>query len=111
MAPRAYWKGHLRLSLVSISVEMYNAVETKNEISFRQKLSNTDPRQKVKNWKEKELHEPARQICTLLEDGPLHIDQISEKLNRGGNEVLVDLLELEFSDCVSQKAGKVFELK
>jgi len=36
MAPRAYWKGHLRLSLVSISVEMYNAVETKNEISFRQ---------------------------------------------------------------------------
>jgi DNA end-binding protein Ku len=36
MAPRAYWKGHLRLSLVSIPVEMYNAVETKNEISFRQ---------------------------------------------------------------------------
>ena len=36
MAPRAYWKGHLRLSLVSIPVEMHNAVETKNEISFRQ---------------------------------------------------------------------------
>jgi DNA end-binding protein Ku len=36
MAARAYWKGHLRLSLVSIPVEMYNAVETKNEISFRQ---------------------------------------------------------------------------
>ena len=36
MAPRAYWKGHLRLSLVSIPVEMFNAVETKNEISFRQ---------------------------------------------------------------------------
>jgi len=36
VAPRAYWKGHLRLSLVSIPVEMYNAVETKNEISFRQ---------------------------------------------------------------------------
>ena len=36
MAPRAYWKGHLRLSLVSIPVEMYNAVESKNEISFRQ---------------------------------------------------------------------------
>jgi DNA end-binding protein Ku len=36
MARRAYWKGFLRLSLVSIPVEVYNAVETKNEISFRQ---------------------------------------------------------------------------
>ncbi len=34
MAARAYWKGHLRMSLASIPVEMYNAVETKNE--FRQ---------------------------------------------------------------------------
>lgn len=33
---RAYWKGHLRLSLVSIPVEIYNAVESKAEISFRQ---------------------------------------------------------------------------
>jgi DNA end-binding protein Ku len=34
--PRAYWKGYLRLSLVSIGVEIYNAVESKSEISFRQ---------------------------------------------------------------------------
>lgn len=33
---RAYWKGFLRLSLVSIPVEIYNAVEFKSEISFRQ---------------------------------------------------------------------------
>jgi DNA end-binding protein Ku len=33
---RAYWKGHLRLSLVSISVEVFNAVESATEISFRQ---------------------------------------------------------------------------
>jgi DNA end-binding protein Ku len=33
---RAYWKGHLRLSLVSIGVEIYNAIESKGEISFRQ---------------------------------------------------------------------------
>jgi DNA end-binding protein Ku len=33
---RAYWKGYLRLSLVSIAVEIYNAVESKSEISFRQ---------------------------------------------------------------------------
>lgn len=33
---RTYWKGFLRLSLVSIAVEVYNAVESKSEISFRQ---------------------------------------------------------------------------
>ena len=36
MAVRAYWKGYLRLSLVSIAVELYTAVDTKAEISFRQ---------------------------------------------------------------------------
>jgi DNA end-binding protein Ku len=36
MAARAYWKGFLRLSLVSIAVEVYTAVDTKAEISFRQ---------------------------------------------------------------------------
>ncbi len=33
---RAYWKGYLRLSLVSIGVEIYNAVESGAAISFRQ---------------------------------------------------------------------------
>lgn len=33
---RAYWKGYLRLSLVTIAVEVYNAVESKSEIGFRQ---------------------------------------------------------------------------
>jgi DNA end-binding protein Ku len=33
---RAYWKGFLRLSLVSIGVQLYNAVDSKSEISFRQ---------------------------------------------------------------------------
>jgi len=33
---RAYWKGFLRLSLVTIGVEIYNAVENKADISFRQ---------------------------------------------------------------------------
>jgi DNA end-binding protein Ku len=35
-SPRAYWKGFLRLSLVSIGVQIYNAIESKSEISFRQ---------------------------------------------------------------------------
>ena len=33
---RAYWKGYLRLSLVTIGVEIYNGVESASEISFRQ---------------------------------------------------------------------------
>lgn len=33
---RAYWKGYLRLSLVTIGVEIYNAVESQSDISFRQ---------------------------------------------------------------------------
>lgn len=36
MAPRALWKGQLRLSLVSIPVEMYSATKTGASISFRQ---------------------------------------------------------------------------
>ncbi len=38
MAPsgRAYWKGFLRLSLVSIGVEVYNAEEKKSDIHFNQ---------------------------------------------------------------------------
>lgn len=36
MAPRPVWKGQLRLSLVSIAVEMYTATVTGTRISFRQ---------------------------------------------------------------------------
>ena len=35
-AARAYWKGFLRLSLVTIRVEVFNAIESQAEISFRQ---------------------------------------------------------------------------
>jgi DNA end-binding protein Ku len=36
MAARAYWKGFLRLSLVSISVEVFNAEDRKADVSFHQ---------------------------------------------------------------------------
>lgn len=35
-APRAYWKGHLRLSLVSIDVALYAATERDNAVPLRQ---------------------------------------------------------------------------
>lgn len=36
MAMRAYWKGHLRLSLVNIGVELYSATSSSKTISLRQ---------------------------------------------------------------------------
>lgn len=36
MAARAYWRGFLRLSLVSISVEVFNAEDRKADVSFHQ---------------------------------------------------------------------------
>ncbi len=36
MAARAYWKGFLRLSLVSVAVDAFNAEDRKSDISFHQ---------------------------------------------------------------------------
>src|SRR3954454_15812995 len=36
MAPRAYWKGHLRLSLVSFPVQLFSAAATGSRVSFHQ---------------------------------------------------------------------------
>ena len=36
MAMRAYWKGHLRLSLVNIGIELYTATSSASRISLRQ---------------------------------------------------------------------------
>ena len=44
MAARAYWKGFLRLSLVSVSVEIYNAEDRKADISFHQVHRDTGKR-------------------------------------------------------------------
>ena len=36
MAPRAYWKGYLKLSLVSCPVSLYPAIAAEERVSFRQ---------------------------------------------------------------------------
>jgi len=36
MAPRPYWKGHLKLSLVSCPIALYPAVDASERVSFRQ---------------------------------------------------------------------------
>ncbi len=38
---RSIWKGHIRFSLVTIPIQIFNAIETKNDIKFKQ-LHNKD---------------------------------------------------------------------
>ncbi|GAB5505794.1 MAG: Ku protein [Rhizobiaceae bacterium] len=48
MAPRATWKGHLRLSLVSCPVRLYNATSSKDRITFNQVHKDTHNRINMK---------------------------------------------------------------
>jgi DNA end-binding protein Ku len=48
MAPRASWKGHLRLSLVSCPVRLYPATSTKDRITFNQLHKDTHNRINMK---------------------------------------------------------------
>lgn len=36
MAPRAYWKGFLRLSLVSFPIQLFPATSEREKVSFNQ---------------------------------------------------------------------------
>lgn len=63
-----------------------------------------------KSWKDKELNGRCRQICQVLENGPMHIDELCDQLNNKPETILVDLFELEMSDCIEQEAGKIFSL-
>ena len=48
MAPRASWKGHIRLSLVSCAVKMFPATSTSDRISFNQLHKDTHNRINMK---------------------------------------------------------------
>src|SRR5258707_10233590 len=48
MAPRAYWKGYLKLSLVSCPVALYPATSEREKISFHQLNKNTGNRIKYR---------------------------------------------------------------
>src|SRR4051794_25800139 len=48
MAARAYWKGNLRLSLVSCPIELFPAVSEREKVSFNQLNSKTGNRIKYK---------------------------------------------------------------
>lgn len=48
MAPRAYWKGYLKLALVSCPVKLYSATSSANKITFNQLHKDTKNRVQMK---------------------------------------------------------------
>ena len=59
MAPRAYWKGYLKLALVSCPVKLYTATSSANKISFNQLHKDTMNRVNMK-YHDPELGEVER---------------------------------------------------
>src|SRR5215208_4102393 len=60
MAPRAYWKGYLKLSLVSCPIAMYPATSEREKISFHQLNKKTGNRVKYKKVDAETGHEVDR---------------------------------------------------
>ena len=94
MAARAMWKGQLRLSLVSIPVELYSATKTGARVSFRQ------------------IHEPTgkpiRYEKVVEGHGPVSADEIVKGFEyEKGNYVLLDPDEI---DAVKLETRKTLEL-
>ncbi len=94
MAARAYWKGQIRLALVSIPVEIYAATKSGKSISFRQ------------------IHEPSGKPIqyekVVAGIGPVDRDEIIKgyEVSRG-NYVLLDDEEIE---AVKLESKRTLEL-
>ena len=94
MASRAVWKGQLRLSLVSIPVEIHSATQSGARVSFRQ------------------IHGPSgkrvRYEKTVPGIGPVKTDEIMKGYELGDDEYL--LLEKEEIDAIKLETKKTLEL-
>lgn len=64
----------------------------------------------VMKWEKLDLDDSSKEICELLTEDELHIDQISEKIEKPTHTLLPTLLDLEMKGAIKQKAGKYFEL-
>ncbi|RLQ88784.1 Ku protein [Notoacmeibacter ruber] len=94
MAPRPVWKGQLRLSLVSIPIELYTATKTASKISFRQ------------------IHEPSGKPVsyekTVAGIGPIDTSDIVKGYETDDGEyVLIDPDEV---DAIKLETKKTLEL-
>jgi DNA end-binding protein Ku len=94
MASRAVWKGQLRLSLVSIPVEIHSATKSGARVSFRQ------------------IHKPSGQRVryekTVPGVGPVKSDDIFKGYELGDDEYL--LLEPDEIDAIKLETKKTLEL-
>jgi DNA end-binding protein Ku len=94
MASRAVWKGQLRLSLVSIPVEIHSATRSGARVGFRQ------------------IHGPSgrrvRYEKTVPGIGPVDPDEILKGYELGGDEYL--LLEKDEVDAIRLETKKTLEL-
>ncbi len=94
MASRAIWKGQLRLSLVSISVELHSAKKTGSRVSFRQ------------------IHEPSgkpvhyEKVVTGI--GPVDPSEIVKGYEYDKNNFV--LLDPEEIEAIKLESKKTFEL-
>ncbi|QXT38748.1 Ku protein [Gymnodinialimonas ceratoperidinii] len=94
MAPRALWKGQLRLSLVSIPVEIFSATKTGARVSFRQ------------------IHKPSgkriRYEKSVPGIGPVDAEDIVKGYEVERDEYI--LLDPEEIDEIKLETKKTFEL-
>lgn len=94
MAARALWKGQLRLSLVSIPVELYSATKSGARVSFRQ------------------IHKPSgkkiRYEKTVPGIGPVKSEDIVKGYEIGDDEYI--LIDPEEVDAIKLETKKTFEL-
>ncbi|MCL3882928.1 Ku protein [Marivita sp. GX14005] len=96
MAPRATWKGQLRLSLVSIPVELYSATKTGSKVSFRQ------------------IHKPSGKRVhyekTVQGVGPVDRDDIVKGYEVGDDEyILLDPQEIDEIKLESKKTLEIVQ--
>ena len=94
MATRAYWKGHLRLSLVSIGIELYAATASASRLSLHQ------------------IHKPSGQRIRYQKVapgvGPIDIDEIVKGFEVGKDEYV--LLEPEELDEIKLESKRTIDL-
>ncbi len=94
MASRAIWKGQLRLSLVSIPVEIHSATKTSSRVSFRQ------------------IHEPSGKPVKYEKSvpgiGPIDAKDIVKGYDTGDDKYM--LIDPEELDAIKLETKKTFEL-
>lgn len=94
MAPRALWKGQLRLSLVSIPVEIFSATKSASRVSFRQ------------------IHKPSgkriRYEKSVPGIGPVKTEDIVKGYEVEEDEYI--LLDPDEIDAIKLETKKTFEL-